>query len=75
MGVSKASLWLAALLALPLVAGPAAAQSKKVAPGGETSQAAASDLDRVVAMLQHRVVRLGDRGFQRTHQLVSRSAI
>ena len=47
-----ASLLGAALLALPVAAGPAAAQSKKVAPGAETTEAAASDLDRVVTILQ-----------------------
>jgi hypothetical protein len=42
----------AALVALPLAAGQAAAQSKKVAPGAATSQAGASDLERVINILQ-----------------------
>jgi hypothetical protein len=42
----------AALVALPLAAGPAAAQSKKVSPGATTSEAGSSDLDRMVGLLQ-----------------------
>jgi hypothetical protein len=42
----------AALVALPLAAGQAAAQSKKVAPDAGTSQAGASDLERVINILQ-----------------------